>query len=73
MKSFVIPGYQLRLFCLFSAQLRKWSKFYFTQPGVAGTKDFYPLLSRHSRESGNPVTNISLIFLDRFTEDFLGN
>nr|VFK09611.1 MAG: hypothetical protein BECKLPF1236B_GA0070989_101020 [Candidatus Kentron sp. LPFa] len=23
--------------------------------------------------SGNPVTNISLIFLDRFVEDFLGN
>ena len=23
--------------------------------------------------SGNPVTNISLIFLDRFVENFLGN
>nr|VFK20590.1 MAG: hypothetical protein BECKLPF1236A_GA0070988_102682 [Candidatus Kentron sp. LPFa] len=35
--------------------------------------DFRSLLSRHSIDAGNPVTNISLIFLDRFVQDFPDN
>nr|VFK11890.1 MAG: lipoprotein NlpD [Candidatus Kentron sp. LPFa] len=33
----------------------------------------FPLLSRHSIDAGNPVTNISLIFFDRFVENFPDN